>query len=366
LSAGRRAPPARPGPSRRGTLLSVRDLAKHFRVRPKKLFGETKTVRAVDGVSFDLEWGETLGVVGESGCGKSTLARTLLRLETPDAGTAVFDGIDLFGPEARDDHALRRRIQVVFQDPFTAFNPRMTVFDILTEPLRLHPGVLPKAEWPDRVADLLRRVGLRTEFARRYPHEFSGGQLQRIGIARALVLGPDLLVLDEPVSALDVSIQAQVVNLLDEIQQEFGVAYICISHDLSIVRHISDRLAVMYLGGIVEIGDCETIYAAPGHPYTKALLSAETRVADGGGRTERIILAGEVPSPINPPSGCRFRTRCWMATDRCREVPPLAENPATGQRARCHYPLWEGGGASAAAPAGPPAEAGSETREPAA
>ena len=322
-------------------LLTVEGLVKHFEIRARSFFGKPKTVRAVDGVSFTLDWEKTLGVVGESGCGKSTLARTLLRLERPDAGRALFDGVDLYGPEAEARHDLRRRIQVVFQDPFAALNPRMTVEEILTEPLTLHPEVLPRDKWRGRVGDLLARVGLRPEFARRYPHEFSGGQLQRIGIARALVLDPDLVILDEPVSALDVSVQAQVVNLLQEIQREFGVAFICISHDLSIVRHISDHVAVMYLGNLVEYGACEDVYAAPGHPYTRALLSAETQVGAAKGTKKRILLQGEVPSPVNPPSGCRFRTRCWMAAEKCREVPPEAVHPATGQRVRCHFPLWE-------------------------
>ena len=326
---------------RDGRLLTVTDLTKHFEVRSKGFFKEPKIVRAVDGVSFALDRGETLGVVGESGCGKSTLARTLLRLETPNGGSADFDGIDLFSAEARSDAGLRRRIQVVFQDPFAAFNPRKSVYEILTEPLRLHPGTLPRSEWPARVRDLLKRVGLRQEFATRYPHEFSGGQLQRIGIARALMLDPDLIVLDEPVSALDVSIQAQVVNLLEEVQAEFGVAFICISHDLSIVRHISDQVAVMYLGWLVEIGGCDAVYDTPGHPYTKALLSAETRIAPPGTPRNRVLLKGEVPSPIDPPSGCRFRTRCWMATETCKQVPPRVRNAATGQQVRCHYPLWD-------------------------
>ena len=325
---------------RTGPLLVVEDLTKHFRIPSRRLFGEPRTVRAVDGVGFTLGWTRTLGVVGESGCGKSTLARTLLRLETPERGRAVFDGTDLFGPEAERSRDLRRRIQVVFQDPFAALNPRMSVEEILTEPLRLHPGVLPRGTWRARVRDLIERVGLRPEFAQRYPHEFSGGQLQRIGIARALVLDPDLVILDEPVSALDVSVQAQVVNLLQEIQRDFDVAFICISHDLSIVRHISDEVMVMYLGHLVEYGDCEAVYEAPGHPYTRALLSAEKRVGGSEGST-RILLEGEVPSPVNPPSGCRFRTRCWMATDKCREVPPEMTNERTGQRAKCHFPLWD-------------------------
>ena len=325
-------------------LLTVENLAKHFEIRARSFFGTPKTVRALDGVSFTLDWKKTLGVVGESGCGKSTLARTLLRLERPDAGHAIFDGVDLFGHAAETRHDLRRRIQVVFQDPFAALNPRMTVEEILTEPLRLHPDVLPREKWRARIRDLILRVGLRPEFAQRYPHEFSGGQLQRIGIARALVLNPDLVILDEPVSALDVSVQAQVVNLLQEIQREFGVAFICISHDLSIVRHISDEVAVMYLGNLVEYGDCADVYRAPGHPYTRALLSAETQVGAARGTKRRIILEGEVPSPVNPPSGCRFRTRCWMAQDTCREVPPEVTNPATGQRVKCHFPLWDHAG----------------------
>ena len=322
-------------------LLRVEGLVKHFEIPSRRLFGKPRTVRAVDGVSFTVDRNSTLGVVGESGCGKSTLARTLLRLETPSAGRVVFDGRDLFAPASERDHALRRRIQVVFQDPFAALNPRMSVEEILTEPLRLHPGVLPLERWRARVRSLIERVGLRPEFAGRYPHEFSGGQLQRIGIARALVLDPDLVILDEPVSALDVSVQAQVVNLLQDVQRDFGVAFICISHDLSIVRHVSDDVAVMYLGRLVEIGACDDVYAAPGHPYTRALLSAETRVGPAGGGRRRILLRGEVPSPVNPPSGCRFRTRCWMAAERCREVPPEATNPATGQRVLCHFPLWD-------------------------
>ncbi len=325
---------------RTGPLLEVEGLVKHFEIPARSFFGKPKIVQAVDGVSFTLDWNSTLGVVGESGCGKSTLARTLLRLETPNEGSVTFDGRDLFGAKAGRDRTLNRRIQVVFQDPFAALNPRMSVEEILTEPLRLHPSALPRDKWPARVRSLIERVGLRPEFAHRYPHEFSGGQLQRIGIARALILDPDLVILDEPVSALDVSIQAQVVNLLQEVQREFGVSYICISHDLSIVRHISDAVAVMYLGNLMEYGDCEAVYDAPGHPYTRALLSAETHVGTER-RGQRILLKGEVPSPVNPPSGCRFRTRCWMATEACRAVPPTVENPQTGQRVKCHYPLWD-------------------------
>ena len=320
-------------------LLSVSDLVKHFDVGGGLLRGKTGTVKAVDGVSFDIRRGETFGIVGESGCGKSTLARTLLRLETPNSGRVTFEGQDIFTPQALSDKALRRRIQVVFQDPFAALSPRMTIYDVLTEPLKIHEGTLDKARWPERVRELLERVGLRPEFANRFPHEFSGGQLQRIGIARALVLGPELIILDEPVSALDVSIQAQVVNLLEEVQEEFGVAYMCISHDLSIVRHISDRIGVMYLGEMVEMGDCEDVYETPAHPYTKALLSAEPEINIGGEKRQQVLLKGEVPSPVNPPSGCRFRTRCWKAQDKCREVPPTTRVGDADRVVKCHFPL---------------------------
>jgi oligopeptide/dipeptide ABC transporter ATP-binding protein len=318
-------------------LLRVDGLVKHFPVGGRLFSRATGVVRAVDGVSFELGRGQTFGIVGESGCGKSTLARTLLRLETPDAGRVTFDGIDVFTPEAMADKSLRRRIGVVFQDPYAAFSPRMTIHDILTEPLKIHRGILPPEAWPARVRELLGRVGLRPEFAERYPHEFSGGQLQRIGMARALVLEPDLIILDEPVSALDVSIQAQVVNLLEDLQTQLGISYICISHDLSIIRHISDWIAVMYLGQIVEMGPCEEVYANPAHPYTKALLSAETRIDLDGAGAGRITLGGEVPSPLNPPSGCRFRNRCWMAADRCAQDPPVAAHGA--RISRCHFPL---------------------------
>lgn len=321
--------------TRPAPLLEVRDLAKHFAVGGRMFSPVSGTVRAVDGVSFEVRRGETFGIVGESGCGKSTLARTLLRLERPDAGSVRFDGKDLFALEAHADQALRRAIQVVFQDPYAAFSPRMTVFDVLTEPLKIHHDVLPRRAWPDRVRELLTQVGLRPEFADRYPHEFSGGQLQRIGIARALVLDPALVILDEPVSALDVSIQAQVVNLLQDLQDRTGVAYILISHDLSIVRHIADRIGVMYLGQMVETGPCEAVYASPAHPYTRALLSAETRIALGVPK-DRILLQGEVPSPLNPPSGCRFRTRCWQAAPACAEPPALG---GAGRQVRCHFPL---------------------------
>jgi len=338
-----------PGPAERaagaaGPLLRVEGLEKHFPVQ-RRGFGPRRdagAVRAVDGVSFTLGRGETLGVVGESGCGKSTLARTLMRLEEPSAGHAWLDGDDLFTMDAEALRAARRRMQIVFQDPYAALNPRMSIAEIIAEPWDIHHGIVAPSERRDRVHALLESVGLRADHAERHPHEFSGGQLQRIGVARAMALEPELLICDEPVSALDVSVQAQVVNLLEEIQQRHGIAYLFIAHDLAVVRHLSHRIAVMYLGRIVEEGPEAEVSAAPRHPYTKALLSAEPRLDLGGeGRagTRRIVLRGEVPSPADPPSGCRFRTRCWKATERCaREVPPLESAPGSGHRAACHHP----------------------------
>jgi oligopeptide/dipeptide ABC transporter ATP-binding protein len=314
---------------------------KHFHVGGGFAFGrEAAVIQAVDDVSFTLRRGETLGLVGESGCGKSTVARTLLRLEEPTAGEALFHGRDMFVADARALKDIRRRIQVIFQDPYASLNPRLRVEQIVSEPWRIHPEVLPRRDWPDRVRDLLESVGLRREHAERYPHEFSGGQRQRIGIARAMALNPEIIICDEPVSALDVSVQAQVVNLLEEIQQRFGIAYIFIAHDLSVVRHMSHRVAVMYLGRIVELGSKRQVYDSPRHPYTKALLSAQPAVEfSGERRNRRILLKGEVPSPANPPSGCRFRTRCWKMQDRCAgEPPPLTEGGRAGHRAACYFP----------------------------
>ncbi len=324
-----------------GPILSVRGLVKHFPIgsglswRP-----ETGVIRAVDDVSFDLRRGETLGLVGESGCGKSTVARTLLRLEEPTAGEAFFRGHDIFTAAEAELKEMRRRIQVIFQDPYASLNPRMRVADIIGEPWMIHPDIVPRAERPERVRALLESVGLRREHADRYPHEFSGGQRQRIGIARAMALNPQVLICDEPVSALDVSVQAQVVNLLEEIQERFGIAYIFIAHDLSVVRHMSHRVAVMYLGRIVEIGDEEQVYNRPRHPYTKALLSAEpTLDFSGAAKRQRIILEGEVPSPADPPSGCRFRNRCWKAQDICAgAAPALEDSSESGHRAACYFP----------------------------
>ena len=317
-------------------LLQVRDVSKHYPARSDALLKGGGVVRAVDDVSFTLHRGETLGIVGESGCGKSTLARVLLRLVEPTSGQALFGDTDIFQLSRRDMRRHRRRMQIVFQDPFASLNPRMTVAQIIREPWAIFPDVLPRREWNGRIAELLTRVGLGPDDGHRYPHQFSGGQRQRIGIARALALNPEIVVCDEPVSALDVSIQAQVINLLEEIQEEFGLSYIFIAHDLSVVRHISDRVAVMYLGKIVEIGTWQQIYDHPAHPYTQALLSAAPAI-DPAERRDRVILQGEVPSPINPPSGCRFRTRCHMADAVCaNDVPVLTGRPAQHAVA-CHF-----------------------------
>ncbi|CAA9422370.1 MAG: Oligopeptide transport ATP-binding protein OppF [uncultured Pseudonocardia sp.] len=321
-------------------ILEVDGLVKHFPVRTgivvKRTVGH---VRAVDGVSFTLHKGETLGVVGESGCGKSTLAQVLMRLEPPTAGAVRFHGEDVFAKKGRELQRLRRQIQIVLQDPYTSLNPRMTVGDIVGEPFEIHPDVAPKGERRRKVQDLLDVVGLNPDFINRYPHQFSGGQRQRIGIARALALRPEVIICDEPVSALDVSIQAQVMNLLGDLQREFGLSYVFIAHDLSVVRHLSDRVAVMYLGKIVEIGTEDEIYTRPSHPYTQALLSA-VPVPDPAVRVDRqrIRLTGDVPSPVNPPSGCRFRTRCWKATEVCAdEVPELVVRPGGHHPSACHH-----------------------------
>ncbi|GAA3459811.1 ABC transporter ATP-binding protein [Saccharothrix longispora] len=320
-------------------LLEVRDLVKHFPVTRGVLFRRTVgRVRAVDGVSFSLRAGETLGVVGESGCGKSTLAQVLMRLEPPTSGTALFEGAPMFSLRGPALKAWRRDMQIVLQDPYTSLNPRMTVGDIVGEPFDIHPEVAPRGSRAGRVRELLDVVGLNPEHINRYPHQFSGGQRQRIGIARALALRPKVIVCDEPVSALDVSIQAQVMNLLASLQAEFGLSYVFIAHDLSVVRHLSDRVAVMYLGKIVEIGTEREIYEHPTHPYTQALLSA-VPVPDPSLRGQRdvIRLTGDVPSPIDPPSGCRFRTRCWKARDVCAAEEPALITRAGGHPSACHF-----------------------------
>ncbi|MFF7590209.1 ABC transporter ATP-binding protein [Kitasatospora purpeofusca] len=325
-------------------ILEVRDLVKHYPLTQgvvlKKQVG---AVRAVDGVSFSLTKGETLGIVGESGCGKSTLAKVLMNLEKATSGQVLFKGEDITRLSGAGLKAVRRNIQMVFQDPYTSLNPRMTVGDIIGEPFEIHPEVAPKGDRRRAVQDLLDVVGLNPEYINRYPHQFSGGQRQRIGIARGLALKPELIICDEPVSALDVSVQAQVINLLEQLQNEFRLSYMFIAHDLSIVRHISDRVGVMYLGKMVEIGTEEQIYSHPTHPYTQALLSA-VPVPDPTGREhrERILLSGDIPSPANPPSGCRFRTRCWKAEERCSTEVPLLAVPSTlsgpaAHESACHF-----------------------------
>lgn len=321
-------------------VLRVEGLVKHFPIRQGVVIKrQVGAVQAVDGVSFDLKQGETLGLVGESGCGKSTVARTLMRLQEPTDGKAFYKGRDIFDLGKGDLRRIRREIQMIFQDPYASLNPRMTVGDIVGEPWEIHPDVLPKSQRRQRVAELLELVGLNPNHVNRYPHQFSGGQRQRIGVARALALNPSVIICDEPVSALDVSVQAQVVNLLEDIQDEFGLSYIFIAHDLSVVRHISDRVAVMYLGKIVEIGEADQIYNAPTHPYTQALLSAAPK-PDPAARDDvnRIILEGDVPNPADPPSGCNFRTRCWKADDLCAREEPLLEVHGTGGHpSACHY-----------------------------
>ena len=323
----------------RETLAEVRGLVKHFPITRgsirRRVVGQ---IRAVDGVSFDLYRGETLGLVGETGSGKTTVGRTMLRLYEPTEGEVIFDGVDLMSMNGKDLDRMRRRISMIFQDPFASLNPRMTIGSIVGEPLLVHEAGN-KKERQARVQQLLELVGLNPNFVNRYPHEFSGGQQQRIGIARALALDPELIICDEPISSLDVSIQAQIVNLLEQLQDELGLTYLFIAHDLSMVRHISDRIAVMYLGKIVELADRDSIYLNPLHPYTQALMSAvpvpdpdllETR--------ERIILKGDIPSPANPPTGCNFHTRCPVAReDRCPMEEPELRELRPGHWVACHY-----------------------------
>jgi oligopeptide transport system ATP-binding protein len=314
-------------------LLRVTGLVKHFPVRGNFFGRGNGAVRAVDGIDFDVVGGETLALVGESGCGKSTTARLILRLLEPTAGMINFDGRDLLSLDSRDLRAQRRALQIVFQDPYTSLNPRMTVGQMLAEPLALHD--LAPRRHRERVAELLGVVGLAPGHAERYPHEFSGGQRQRIGIARALAAEPKLIVCDEPVSALDVSIQAQVVNLLQDLQRRFGLSLVLIAHDLAVVKHIATRVAVMYLGRIVECAATEELFANPRHPYTQALLSA-IPVPEPAARRQRLILQGDVPSAIDPPSGCRFRTRCPYARPRCAESDPALVVDA-GHATACHF-----------------------------
>jgi oligopeptide transport system ATP-binding protein len=325
-------------PSSGDILLHVDNLVKYFPVHSTSLFHrQTSVVHAVDGVSFDLYRGETLGLVGESGCGKSTTGRTVLQLYTPTSGSVVFDGIDLVKLKPEELRKIRRRMQMIFQDPYASLNPRLTVGEIIGDPLMVYKEARTRKEIDDRVTDLLDLVKLNPSYINRYPHEFSGGQRQRIGIARSLALNPEMIVCDEPISALDVSIQAQIVNLLVELQKRLNLTYLFIAHDLSMVRHICDRVAVMYLGVIVEIADRHEFYHNPLHPYTKALLSAVT-IPDPfiEEKRKRTILIGEIPSPVNPPSGCRFHTRCPIAMPICSEVVPEWREITPGHSVACH------------------------------
>jgi oligopeptide transport system ATP-binding protein len=317
------------------TLLRVDNLVKHFALGGSFFSREPEVVHAVDGVSFDIAQGETLGLVGESGCGKSTTGRSILRLVEPTSGDVWFDGRNVPKLDADELRAVRREMQIIFQDPYASLNPRMTVGAIVGEALLIHKLAKTTRDLEDRVLELLETVGLQPDHLRRYPHEFSGGQRQRIGIARALAVSPRLIVCDEPVSALDVSIQAQVINLLEDLQQKFDLTYLFIAHDLSVVQHISTRVAVMYLGRIVEIAGARELYTSPRHPYTEALLSA-VPIPDPEMKRQRIVLKGDVPSPVRPPPGCHFHTRCPRAFDRCRVEAPLLKKVMDGHLAACH------------------------------
>ncbi len=329
------APIATPASVPPEMILDVRDLKKHFPVRGGLLRRTVAHVKAVDGVSFAMRRGETLGLVGESGCGKTTVGRTILRLEKATAGEVWFQGRDILKLPSRQLKGLRRDMQIIFQDPYSSLDPRIPVGESIAEGLLIH-SIGNRQEREDKVREALLRVGLHPSSMQRFPHQFSGGQRQRIGIARALVMEPKLIIADEPVSALDVSVQSQVLNLMRELQQEFGLTYLFVAHNLSVVEHISDRVAVMYLGKIVELADRKQLFSVSRHPYSKALISA-IPVANPKIRRQRIILEGDVPSPLNPPSGCRFHPRCWMAQEICRTVEPPLEEKVPGHWAACHF-----------------------------
>ncbi|QFF97733.1 dipeptide ABC transporter ATP-binding protein [Psychrobacillus glaciei] len=316
-------------------LLKVSDLKQHFALKKEAIFQPKQVVKAVDGINFDLYPGETLSIVGESGCGKSTTGRSILRLDEPTDGDVLFKGESLLKMNKKELRNVRGNIQVIFQDPYASLNPRRTIRQMLEEAMAIQK-VLPPNQREARMLELMKHVGLRPEYLERYPHEFSGGQRQRIGIARALAVNPEIIICDEAVSALDVSIQAQILNLLKKLQKDYDLTFLFISHDLSVVRHISDRVMVMYLGKVVEIADKSSLFNNPMHPYTKALLSA-IPVIDETKRRERIILKGDVPSPINPPTGCRFHTRCPFATERCRQEEPLLREVDTNHSVACHF-----------------------------